>query len=91
MRVIVIGASHAGIGFVDAMRRNGFDGELVLLDALVGQPLERPPLSKAFLSADGEDDGRFSLRKPDWFADNDIELVDGCRVCLLYTSDAADD
>ena len=84
MRVIVIGASHAGIGFVDAMRRNGFDGELVLLDALVGQPLERPPLSKAFLSADGEDDGRFSLRKPDWFADNDIELVDGCRVTAVH-------
>ena len=84
MRVIVIGASHAGIRFVDAMRRNGFDGELVLLDALVGQPLERPPLSKAFLSADGEDDGRFSLRKPGWFADNDIELVDGCRVTAVH-------
>ena len=84
MRVIVIGASHAGIGFVDAMRRNGFDGELVLLDVLVGQPLERPPLSKAFLSADGKDDGRFSLRKPDWFADNDIELVDGCRVTAVH-------
>jgi len=85
MRVIVIGASHAGIGFVDAMRRNGFDGELVLLDALVGQPLERPPLSKSFLSADGEDDGRFLLRKPEWFADNDIELVDDCRVTAIQT------
>ena len=83
MRVIVIGSSHAGIGFVDAMRRNGFDGELVLLDALVGQPLERPPLSKAFLSADGKDDGRFALRKPDWFVDNDRELVDGCRVTAV--------
>ena len=84
MRVIVIGTSHAGIGFVDAMRRNGFDGELVLLDALVGQPLERPPLSKAFLSADGKDNGRFLLRKPDWFAENDIKLVDGCRVTALH-------
>ena len=48
MRVIVIGASHAGIGFVDAMRRNGFDGELVLLDALVGQPLEARPCPRRF-------------------------------------------
>ena len=84
MRVIVIGASHAGISFVDAMRRNGFDGELVLLDALAGQPLERPPLSKAFLAAEGDDDGRFALRKPDWFADNDIELIDGCRVTAIH-------
>ncbi|MEK9557313.1 MAG: FAD-dependent oxidoreductase, partial [Alphaproteobacteria bacterium] len=84
MRVIVIGASHAGIGFVDAMRRNGFDGELVLLDALVGQPLERPPLSKAFLFADGSDDGRFALRKHDWFADNDIKLIDDCRVTAIH-------
>ena len=55
MRIIVIGASHAGIAFVDAMRRNGFAGGLCLVDRQPGQPLERPPLSKAFLAGDGGD------------------------------------
>ncbi|GIS12031.1 MAG: hypothetical protein CM15mP115_11820 [Alphaproteobacteria bacterium] len=59
MRVIVIGASHAGIGFVDAMRRNGFDGELVLLDALVGQPLERPPCPRRFFPLTARMTGAF--------------------------------
>jgi NADPH-dependent 2,4-dienoyl-CoA reductase/sulfur reductase-like enzyme len=80
MRIIVIGASHAGIAFTDAMRRNGFTGALTLIDRLDGVPLERPPLSKAFLAANPEDDGRFVLRKPDWFASNDIELIGGCDV-----------
>ena len=58
MRIIVIGASHAGIAFVDAMRRNGFAGGLCLVDRQPGQPLERPPLSKAFLAGDGGDESR---------------------------------
>jgi len=83
MRIIVIGASHAGIAFVDAMRRNGFDGELCLIDSQPGQPMERPPLSKAFLAGDGSDDARFALRKSDWFADNDIQLINSCRVTAI--------
>lgn len=86
MRIIVIGASHAGIAFVDAMRRNGFAGELVLLDRQVGQPMERPPLSKAFLAGDGSDDSRFALRKSDWFAANDIQLFDNCQVTAIDTA-----
>ena len=62
MKVVVIGAGHAGVAFVDAMRRNGFAGELTMIDRLAGLPLERPPLSKAFLLAEeGEEDG-FALR-----------------------------
>ena len=80
MRIIVIGASHAGIAFADAMRRHGFAGPLTLIDRLDGMPLERPPLSKAFLAGDPGDDDRFVLRKPDWFAAQDIELITGCDV-----------
>ena len=83
MRIIVIGASHAGIAFADAMRRNGFAGGLTLIDRLHGTPLERPPLSKAFLAGDPQDDDRFVLRKPDWFAANDIELVGGRDVTSI--------
>ena len=83
MRIIVIGASHAGIAFVDAMRRKGFAGGLCLVDHQPGQPLERPPLSKAFLAGDGGDGSRFALRKPDWFAAHDIQLIDNCRITAI--------
>ncbi|MGC6453807.1 MAG: NAD(P)/FAD-dependent oxidoreductase [Candidatus Puniceispirillaceae bacterium] len=83
MRIIVIGASHAGIAFVDAMRRHGFSGKLILIDRLTGVPLERPPLSKAFLVADAGDDDRFVLRKSDWFAANDIQLLSGMEATSL--------
>jgi len=77
MKVVVIGAGHAGVAFVDAMRRNGFAGELTMIDRLAGLPLERPPLSKAFLLAEeGEEDG-FALRAPGWFADSQITLLTG--------------
>ena len=83
MKTVIIGASHAGIAFAEAMRRNGFDGSLCLVDRLAGAPLERPPLSKRFLGAgDGDDDG-FALRKPDWYTDNDITLIERCDIVQL--------
>ncbi|MGB1177418.1 MAG: hypothetical protein ACPG48_08140, partial [Candidatus Puniceispirillaceae bacterium] len=74
MQVLVVGASHAGIAFADALRRRGFAGGLTIIDRLDGSPLERPPLSKGFLLAgDGEDEG-FALRAPNWFAEWRITL-----------------
>ena len=62
MKVIVIGAGHAGVAFADTMRRTGFAGELTMIDRLQGLPLERPTLSKAFrLAEDGEEES-FALR-----------------------------
>ena len=52
--IVVIGASHAGVAFVDKVRKNGFGGRLTVFDRQVGGPMERPPLSKAFLLGGGE-------------------------------------
>lgn len=48
-RVVVVGASLAGVHAAAALRRDGFDGELVVLDAQTHQPYDRPPLSKDLL------------------------------------------
>ena len=76
-QIIIVGASHAGISCAEQLRANGYAGRIYIIDRLVGAPLERPPLSKAFLQADGQDDAKFLLRRPDWFAAHDIELLDG--------------
>jgi hypothetical protein len=38
---------------------------------------------RPFLQADGQDDAKFLLRRPDWFAAHDIELLDGRMRCRL--------
>lgn len=45
-----MGASLAGTRAAAALRRNGFDGELVVLGAENEAPYDRPPLSKRFLA-----------------------------------------
>lgn len=52
MRLVVVGASLAGLRAVEAARRAKFDGEIVLVGAEPHVPYDRPPLSKAFLSVD---------------------------------------
>ena len=83
MRVIVIGASHAGIDFVDSMRRHGFAGELTMIERLPGHPLERPPLSKTFILASDDEDDRFALRTQDWYVDRRVTLMSGREVVSI--------
>jgi 3-phenylpropionate/trans-cinnamate dioxygenase ferredoxin reductase subunit len=47
--VIVVGAGLAGWRFVEALRREGFDGALTLIGDEVDKPYDRPPLSKNVL------------------------------------------
>ncbi len=51
-RLVVVGASLAGLRAVEAARRAGFGGEVVLVGDEDHLPYDRPPLSKAFLSDD---------------------------------------
>ncbi|MEU7873390.1 FAD-dependent oxidoreductase [Dactylosporangium sp. NPDC049140] len=49
-RIVVVGASLAGLCTARALRAYGFDGELVLVGAEAHRPYDRPPLSKEFLA-----------------------------------------
>ncbi|NBH03091.1 FAD-dependent oxidoreductase, partial [Amycolatopsis sp. SID8362] len=53
-RLVVVGASLAGVRAVEAAREAGFDGHLVLVGAEEHLPYDRPPLSKLFLEATAE-------------------------------------
>jgi NADPH-dependent 2,4-dienoyl-CoA reductase/sulfur reductase-like enzyme len=52
--LVVVGASLAGLRAVQAARRSGYDGPIVLLGAEEHLPYDRPPLSKEFLTKDSE-------------------------------------
>ncbi|MEV4395054.1 FAD-dependent oxidoreductase [Nonomuraea sp. NPDC049607] len=51
-KIIVVGASLAGLRAVQTLRREGFDGELTLVGAEAHVPYNRPPLSKSVLRGD---------------------------------------
>lgn len=63
-RVVVVGASAAGLSAAETLRRKGFAGELVIVGAESALPYDRPPLSKQILRGTWEPD-RLALRRPE--------------------------
>jgi NADPH-dependent 2,4-dienoyl-CoA reductase/sulfur reductase-like enzyme len=55
-RVVVVGASLAGIRACGGLRANGFDGDITLVGSEPHQPYDRPPLSKKVLAGEWEPD-----------------------------------
>jgi NADPH-dependent 2,4-dienoyl-CoA reductase/sulfur reductase-like enzyme len=55
-RVVVVGASYSGLRAAEALRRNGFSGELVIVGAERHEPYDRPTLTKGALAADPDPD-----------------------------------
>jgi 3-phenylpropionate/trans-cinnamate dioxygenase ferredoxin reductase component len=49
-RIVVVGASLAGLRAAEALRSEGFDGRLTVLGAESHMPYDRPPLSKEVLT-----------------------------------------
>ena len=63
-RIVVVGASLAGLWACESLRGAGYAGTITLVGAESHQPYDRPPLSKALLKGDWEPE-RIQLRKPD--------------------------
>ncbi len=53
MRLVVVGASLAGLRACEGARRAGWTGDIVLIGAEKHLPYDRPPLSKDVLGVDG--------------------------------------
>jgi 3-phenylpropionate/trans-cinnamate dioxygenase ferredoxin reductase subunit len=69
----IVGAGLAGAKAAEALRAEGFDGNVVLLGAEPHRPYERPPLSKAYLQGSADRDTVF-VHPPEWYADHRIDL-----------------
>lgn len=52
--VLVVGASAAGLGVVESLRRADYGGQVTVLGAEAHVPYDRPPLSKQILAGDWE-------------------------------------
>jgi 3-phenylpropionate/trans-cinnamate dioxygenase ferredoxin reductase component len=70
---VIIGGGLAGAKAAEALRGQGFDGELVLISDEAHRPYERPPLSKDYLIGKSSRDDVF-VHPSDWYAEHGVEL-----------------
>ncbi|UIX29251.1 NAD(P)/FAD-dependent oxidoreductase [Streptomyces sp. GQFP] len=84
-RVVIVGASAAGLAAAEGLRRAGYDGRLVLVGEERHYPYDRPPLSKQLLSGDWPAE-RLLLRPPEAYGDLDVEVRLGARARALDTA-----
>jgi 3-phenylpropionate/trans-cinnamate dioxygenase ferredoxin reductase component len=81
--VCVVGASHAGVALAFALRKQGWPGRILLFDRDPELPYHRPPLSKAFLTADLGID-HYQLKPLDSYVKENIELRLGVGVAGVH-------
>ena len=62
-RIVIVGASLAGLRAAETLRDRGFDGELTLIGDEPHRPYDRPPLSKQVLQGTWEPEQTFFRRK----------------------------
>ena len=84
-RIVVVGASLAGLRACESLRTAGYTGTITLIGAERHLPYDRPPLSKALLKGDWEPE-RIQLRKPDDFAGLGLDLRLGITATALDAS-----
>ena len=85
-RVVVVGASHAGVSAVEELRKRGFGGEVVLAGAETHLPYSRPPLSKEMLDGSVVDADGAALHPRQWYHEQAITLRLGQRAVALDTA-----
>jgi 3-phenylpropionate/trans-cinnamate dioxygenase ferredoxin reductase subunit len=72
-RVVIAGASAAGLTAAETLRRQGHQGAITLIGAEKQLPYDRPPLSKQILSGTWETE-RIALRGADTYTKLELDL-----------------
>lgn len=80
--MLIIGGGLAGGTAAEALRDEGFDGDLTVVAAEAHPPYQRPPLSKGYLAGDEGLDAVI-LHPAEWYADRGIRLVTGVSATSL--------
>ncbi len=81
-RVVVLGAGAAGIACAEALRREGFAGEIELLTRESHAPYDRPMLSKGLIS--GEAPPKYLPLRPNGFYDKlGITVTTGVEITSM--------
>src|SRR5882672_324631 len=80
--ILIIGGGQAGAQAIDTLRREGFEGRIVLVSEERELPYQRPPLSKKFLAGELAAN-RLPFRHQSFYDEHRIELKLGTRAIRL--------
>ena len=80
--VVIIGGGAAGLGAAEMLRREGYDGRVIMISADDWPPYDRPNLSKDFLVGAAPDDW-MRLRLPEYYREQNIDLALNSRVSAV--------
>lgn len=83
-RTVIVGAGIAGVSAAAAMRRSGYEGDIVLLGEEPELPYRRPPVSKEIVRGEKTPD-EIRIKKPEWYEQQAIELRTGVTVASIDT------
>ena len=72
IKVLIIGAGHAGIETAASLRNLGFSGKIEIFDQENTLPYQKPPLSKSYIKS--FDTKEALLRSKEWYVNNKIDL-----------------
>lgn len=77
--VVIVGAGQGGTQLAVSLREKGFGGPVTVIGEEPDLPYQRPPLSKAFLKGECDEDG-LMLRPAEVYPELEIDLRRGVRV-----------
>jgi len=81
-KVVIVGAGHAGGTAAALLRQYGFAGPITLLGEEPIPPYQRPPLSKAWLKGDADEDS-LALKPLEFYTEQSIDLRMGVGVASI--------
>ena len=81
-RIVIVGASLAGLNAAETLRAEGFEGEIVLIGDEPHAPYDRPPLSKQLLTGEWDTE-RILLRSPEEIGELGLDVRQESRAVAL--------
>jgi len=85
-KIVIVGAGHAGGTAAALLRQYGYGGPIVLLGEEPIPPYQRPPLSKAWLKGEADEDA-LTLKPASFYAESGIDLRMGVKVAAIRRAD----
>jgi 3-phenylpropionate/trans-cinnamate dioxygenase ferredoxin reductase subunit len=80
--ILILGGGQAGAQAIDTLRREGYQGRLILVSEEPELPYQRPPLSKKYLAGEMTVD-RLLFRHQSFYDEHRVELKLGIRATRL--------
>lgn len=82
VKVVIVGAGHAGGALATQLRHSGHKGDIVLVGDEAVAPYQRPPLSKAFLKGEATTEA-LKLRPDSYYGSHGIKLRLGAHATAI--------